>query len=292
MTYNDLIYQAIRLKTALLFTTIPSILLLSQGACRNLDPPVTTGYAAELLELSRSQSQLRSTGRMFADSLLRSNPFREHGLKREMNRIIRENFDNAGLYAEYSAKFAESLPENIDYSPITQWLRSPGGRKATALELQASSRGQDEFIRYLKEREPVPPSHMKLVRRYIELTNLAGHAPELATGPAREMTLATQKSIPAEYRLHPERLDRFLSSMKKGASLQYDILLPDSIAFTYSGLSEHEFQEMLDAYDCPAGNAYLEASWKALIHALNSAAEKSGAQIGKLLTEQTEKCSF
>ena len=240
--------------------------------------PARTGPATidELLELSGVKAQLPGmTSRIAGEFRPRRGQMSPKD-QAAIDRIVGQILRHETIYALVRDEVRRRL-DRAKLEATVAWLRSPVGRKITALEIAASETGAEQKVgAYAASLRTNPPlgRRLELVQRLEWVSGSTDVSLDILAAITRSTAKATSAVSPPDRRLRPGQIERQVEEVKARAS---DAIAREGLVtmlFTYRSLEDEEIEQYVRFEASDAGRWYNAAMRKAVAAAIGRVVER------------------
>ena len=225
----------------------------------------------ELLELSGLKAQLpmllSSLAGEFRPRKGRMSPRDEAAIERVLAQVFRPQTVYASIRAD-----VEKHVDGPKMASAAAWLRSPLGRKITAIEIGSASPANGPKVMELAQSlktHPAPPARADLVQR---LEWVSGTS-ELTLDIIATMTRNTQKAIsavaPPERRLRSGQIERQSAEARASSAAGVRQQTFVSLLYTYRAIDDRELEQYIAFEASDAGRWYSTITKHAFLRTLD-----------------------
>ena len=245
--------------------------------------PARTGPATidELLELSGVKAQLPGmTSRIAGEFRPRQGQMSPKD-QAAIDRIVGRAFRHEKIYALVRDEVRRRLdPAKLEAT--VAWLRSPVGRKITALEITSSETGAEQKVAaYAAGLKLNPPSgrRLDLVQRLEWVSGNTDVSLDILAAITRSTAKAASAVLPPDRRLRPGQIERQGQEVRARASEAIAREGLVTMLYTYRPLEDEEIEQYVRFEASEAGRWYNAAMRKAVVAAIGAVVERAALEL-------------
>jgi hypothetical protein len=175
---------------------------------------------------------------------------------------------------------------------VLDWLLSPLGQKATALEsIQFSPKTLQDLRAFEKQLQSNPPSQNRygLIRRLDTATTASEKNMEVALTILVQTTTAIQGAIWKGEKISVEEMRRQMALKRPQIGENARKSTEVSLIYLYQTLTEKELERYIFFSESETGSAYHRMAFEALMAALSEAAEENEKAVVKIWADYARK---
>jgi tetratricopeptide (TPR) repeat protein len=237
----------------------------------------------EVLELSGAKEQISYYADVVGSGLPQfRNDLNEQKMRQELTRLIKESFRFDKIYPSVVQVF-QSRFQKGHLMAVLSWLKTPVGRKMTALEIKANSpEAMKKMEAFAGEYQKIGGERKKLLMRLERAINATEMNIEVVSVSLIEMLKSMQSQVPERNRMSPEQIDALVEKIRNMPREQLKDNVMVSLAYTYRELADKELETAIQFYETTAGRWFNDTSIKALASAIGKASgdrEKLGKSL-------------
>jgi tetratricopeptide (TPR) repeat protein len=238
----------------------------------------------EVLEISGAKEQISYYADVVGSGLPQfRNNLSEQKIRQELTRLIKESFRFDKIYPSVVQVF-QSRFQKEHLMAVLSWLKTPVGRKMTALEIKANNpEAMKEIETFASEYQKMGETRKKLLMRLEKAINATEMNIEVVSASLLEMLKSMQSQTPERNRLSSGQIDAIVEKIRNMPREQLKNNVMVSLAYTYRELADKELETAIQFYETPAGKWFNETSIKAITSAIGKASREIGEQLGKAL---------
>lgn len=245
--------------------------------------PLRTGPATidELLELSGAKAQLPGmTSRIAGEFRPRPGQMSPKD-QAAIDRIVGRTFRHEKIYALVRDEVRRRL-DRAELEATVAWLRSPVGRKITALEIASSETGAEQkAAAYAASLKLNPPSgrRLELVQRLEWVSGSTDVSLDILAAITRSTAKAMSAVLPPDRRLRPGQIERQGEEVRARASEAIAQQSLVAMLHTYRSLEDEEIEQYVRFEASEAGRWYNVAMRKAVVAAIGGVVEQTALEL-------------
>lgn len=201
--------------------------------------------------------------------------------------VIREAFAKAAL-ERHALALLESRYDARHAGPTLAWLRSPLGRRITALEEAAAAPDSLEALQAYREKlakRPAAPGRLALAERLDAVFAVSEFALDGAIAASLAVALTLDATVPTLQRTDPDELRARVEAERSRLRPSLVEMTKISLLYTYRDLSDAELERYATFGESESGRWYNRVLQKALLETYVSAA----MGVGEALAEELER---
>lgn len=247
--------------------------------------PARTGPATieELLELSGVKAQLVGmTGRLAGEFRPRQGQMSQKDAA-AVGRILDQTLRHEKIYALIRDEFRRHVDRG-ELDAAVGWLRSPLGRKITALEIATSEAGAEQRVAAYAtglRGNPPPARRVELLQRLDWVSGSTEASLDILVATARSTAKAMSAALPPDRRLRPGQIEDRAAEVRARAS---QVIAQESLVgmlYTYRSLEDEEIEQYVRFEASEAGRWYNVAIRKAVVSAVGDVVERTAMDLMK-----------
>lgn len=195
--------------------------------------------------------------------------------------IVSRAFAPERLYPLIKAEFSRQV-DQAKLAAVAAWLRSPLGRKITALEVASSEpEGQRQLTAYVAGLQQNPPSadRVTLVQRMDWVSGDTDASVEILMAALRSLSRTVQSALPPGRRVKPGQIENQIEQARAQTVEPVRRAILVTMLFTYRSLADDEFREYLKFLGSDAGRWFNAVTKKSLIHAVRGASDRTAVEL-------------
>ena len=245
--------------------------------------PARTGPATvdELLELSGVKAQLVGmTGRLAGEFRPRQGQMSQKDAA-AVGRIVERTLRHEKIYT----LIRDELRRHVDQPKLdtaVAWLRSPLGRKITALEVASSEAGAEQKVAAYAATlrgNPSPARRIELLQRLDWVSGSTEVSLDILVATARSTAKAMSAALPPDRRLRPGQIENQATEVRARAGT---LIAQEGLAgmlYTYRSLEDDEIEQYVRFEASEAGRWYNVAVRRALVGAVGGVVERTAMEL-------------
>ncbi len=242
------------------------------------------GLIHEALELSGAKKQMENYAVILSNTLpqLRSG-MSDRKQKDDILLFLRDSYRIDKIYPPVAGTFSARFNKNYLLSVI-QWLRSPLGKKSTALEVAANmpelmhtaAAYREEYDRILEGRR----ERIRDLEKALRATDLNV---DIVAVSLFELLKGMQARMQGSGKMNSDEIDALVRNVRgvPREQITRDVLV--TLAYTYRSLSDQELDDMIRFYRSPEGSWFNDTSIEAISSAIGKASRDIGEKMGSAL---------
>jgi hypothetical protein len=255
------------------------------------EPAAKTPSAAtadEVLELSGVKPQLVTVpAKLGPEFRPRRNALNAEDTA-SFEQIVARNFAADRLYAQIRTEFRRRA-EARKLAEAAEWLRSPLGRKITALEIAAGlepEAGQRMLAFAPGGRSGPPPARVAMMERIDWAAGVTDGALESVLAVARAVAMAVNRALPPDERQTSDQLERQIQQLRSQTRARLAQATTMFMLYEYRSLEDEELQQYADFLASDAGRWYSATMSKAMIRTVALTAQKTAQEMTRAIPPQ------
>jgi hypothetical protein len=205
-----------------------------------------------------------------------------------VEQIVGRNFAADRLYTQIRTEFRRRADAR-KLSAAAEWLRSPLGRKITALEVAAGlepEAGQRMLAFAPGGRSGPPPTRVAMMERIDWAAGVTDGALESVLAVARAMAMAVNRAVPPDERQTSAQIERRIQELRSQTRARLAQTTTMFMLYEYRSLEDDELQQYADFLASDAGRWYSATMSKAMIRTVALAAQKTAAEMTRAIPPQ------
>ncbi|HLC27298.1 MAG TPA: hypothetical protein VJM80_11060 [bacterium] len=240
----------------------------------------------EMLELAGLKSQIGELGEIIASVAERYQGRLSEADRTRVTGLIAGAYSTDKVYPEIIQAFEKQYnPTHL--SGAMNWLKSPVGRKMTALEVEAATQDSTEQMRsFNTDFRQLPEGRRATIDRLANQLKAGDVLVNTVVITTTEMLKGIEVELPAARKISEEQMRAGVEAMRKQLQGRYQELARVSIAYTYRSLSETELEAGTRFYSTEAGQWLNRVGNEALVEAMGQAAREIGKGLASILREK------
>lgn len=253
-------------------------------------PAVKAGAATadEVLELSGVKPQLVTAPAKLAGEFKPRRGRLNAEDTASVEQIVARHFDAERLYTQIRTEFRRRADAK-KLADVAEWLRSPLGRKITALEVAAGleSDAAQRMIAFAPGGRGGPPAaRVALMERMDWAAGVTDGSLESMLASARAMAMAVNRALPPDERQTSVQIERQVQQLRAQARAKLAQSTTMFMLYQYRSLDDDELQQYADFLASDAGRWYSATMSKAMNRTVATAAQRTAADVIRAVPPQ------
>jgi predicted flap endonuclease-1-like 5' DNA nuclease len=257
-------------------------------AVREPAATTTSTSADEVLELSGVKPQLALVPMKMAGEFRPRQGQLTPQDAAALEQILARNFDPDRLYTALRADFRRR-GDARKLNEVGEWLRSPLGRKITALEVAAgleADAGQRMVTFAPGGKNGPPPARVAMMERIDWIAGVTDSALDSILVVARAMAGAVNTALPPDQRQPTAQIERQIQHVRGQARAKVAQGTLMFMLYQYRSLEDDELQQYADFLATDAGRWYSATMSKATIRMLSAVAHRTATDVIRAIPAQ------
>ncbi|MDH4232148.1 MAG: DUF2059 domain-containing protein [Nitrospirota bacterium] len=238
----------------------------------------------DVLEISGAREQISYYADVVGSGLPRlQTSLNEQKIRQELLRLIKESYRFDKIYPSVIQVFqARFQKEHL--TAVLLWLKTPVGRKMTALEIAANKPGSlKKMETFVSEYQRMGKGRKKLLTQLEKAISATEMNIEVVSASLLEMLKSMQAQTPEGNRLSSGQIEAIVGRIRDMPRQQLKNNVMVMLAYTYRELTEKELETAVHFYETPAGKWFADTSIRAITSAIGKASGEIGEELGKAL---------
>jgi hypothetical protein len=205
-----------------------------------------------------------------------------------LEQIVGRNFAADRLYTQIRTEFRRRADAR-KLAAVADWLRSPVGRKITALEVAAGlepEAGQKMLAFAPGGRSGPTPARVALVERIDWAAGVTDGALESVLAVARAMATAVNRALPPDERQTSAQIEREIQQLRGQTRARLAQATTMFMLYEYRSVDDDELQQYADFLASDSGHWYSATMSKAMIRTVALAAQKTATETTRAIPPQ------
>ena len=198
-----------------------------------------------------------------------------------IERVVARTFDPDAVLRAVREEFARGL-DRPKLAGKLAWLRTPLGRRVTALEIASGDPDRDRLLaEFTAKVAAAPPSERRreLIERLDWVTGSSDASADVAAARSTSVARAIALNTPAARRPSRGQLDSQADEMRASVAAAVRKATLVSLLYTYRALSDEELEHYVEFESSEAGRGYNALLRRALVAALTRTFDETAQAI-------------
>ena len=190
---------------------------------------------------------------------------------------------------------SKQVEANLDVGTMKaalDWLQSALGRKITGLEEAASTpQAYQQMQDYAKQLQNMPPPQPRLL--LVQRLDVVTNTTEMTVSVVETVTMSVATALdtikPKELQVGAEQLRKQLEMQRPQMRQAYQQMTTASMLYTYQTLGDAEIERYINFLVSPAGKAYQQGLYAALVAALSESSDSMGKNLADVVRQLRRK---